>query len=100
MDSNVRIEKLTLNNFRNHKFLKLDISKNMVLIYGENGSGKTSVLESISLFDTSHGFKASNLSEIINNDLQGPLEMFGVNLLLNDSNNLKKISTKKCQSFA
>ncbi len=91
MDSNVRIEKLTLNNFRNHKFLKLDISKNMVLIYGENGSGKTSVLESISLFDTSHGFKASNLSEIINNDLQGPLEMFGVNLLLNDSNNLKKI---------
>ncbi len=91
MDSNIRIEKLTLNNFRNHKFLKLDISKNMVLIYGENGSGKTSVLESISLFDTSHGFKASNLSEIINNDLQGPLEMFGVNLLLNDSNNLKKI---------
>ena len=52
MDLNLRIEKLTLNNFRNHKYLKLEITKNMVLIYGENGSGKTSVLESISLFDS------------------------------------------------
>ena len=51
MVSNISIKKLTLNNFRNHKYLKLDISKNMILIYGQNGSGKTSVLESISLFD-------------------------------------------------
>ena len=57
MDSNISIKKLTLNNFRNHKYLKLDISKNMILIYGQNGSGKTSVLESISLFDSSNGFR-------------------------------------------
>ena len=68
MVSNISIKKLTLNNFRNHKYLKLDISKNMILIYGQNGSGKTSVLESISLFDSSNGFRASTLSEIINND--------------------------------
>ncbi len=91
MDLNLRIEKLTLNNFRNHKYLKLEITKNMVLIYGENGSGKTSVLESISLFDSGNGFKASNLSELINNEFKGPIEMFGVNLLLNDSNSIKKI---------
>ncbi len=40
MNSNLRIEKLILNNFRNHNYLKLDIKKNMVLIYGKNGSGK------------------------------------------------------------
>ena len=91
MDLNLRIEKLTLNNFRNHKYLKLEITKNMVLIYGENGSGKTSVLESISLFDSGNGFKASNLGELINNEFKGPIEMFGVNLLLNDSNSIKKI---------
>ena len=88
---NTRIEKLILNNFRNHKYLNLDINKNMVLIYGENGSGKTSVLESISLINSSNGFRASNLSEIVNNDLKGPLEMFGVNILLKESNNLTKV---------
>ena len=88
---NTRIERLILNNFRNHKYLNLDINKNKVLIYGENGSGKTSVLESISLINSSSGFRASNLSEIVNNDLKGPLEMFGVNILLKESNNLTKV---------
>ena len=82
MNSNLRIEKLILNNFRNHNYLKLDIKKNMVLIYGKNGSGKTSVLESISLFDSSNGFKAVSLNETINFNYKGPLEMFGVNLSL------------------
>ena len=91
MGSNTRIEKLILNNFRNHKYLNLDINKNMILIYGENGSGKTSVLESISLINSSNGFRASNLGEIVSNDLGGPLEMFGVNILLKESNNLTKI---------
>ena len=91
MVSNISIKKLTLNNFRNHKYLKLDISKNMILIYGQNGSGKTSVLESISLFDSSNGFRASTLSEIINNDFKGPIEMFGVNLILSESNDFTKI---------
>ena len=71
---NTRIERLILNNFRNHKYLNLDINKNMVLIYGENGSGKTSVLESISLINSSNGFRASNLSEIVNNDLKDHLK--------------------------
>ena len=101
MNSNIRIEKLILNNFRNHKYLKLDITKNIVLIYGQNGSGKTSVLESISLFDSSNGFRASNLGELVNDDHKGPLEMFGVNILIRDTNNfikagigLKKIINK------
>ena len=90
MNSNIRIEKLILNNFRNHKYLKLDITKNIVLIYGQNGSGKTSVLESISLFGSSNGFRASNLGELVNNDHKGPLEMFGVNILIRDTNNFIK----------
>jgi len=90
MNSNIRIKKLILNNFRNHKYLKLDITKNIVLIYGQNGSGKTSVLESISLFDSSNGFRASALGDLVNNDHKGPLEMFGVNILIRDTNNFIK----------
>ena len=90
MNSNIRIEKLILNNFRNHKYLKLDITKNIVLIYGQNGSGKTSVLESISLFDSGNGFRASNLGELVNDDHKGPLEMFGVNILIRNTNNFIK----------
>ena len=90
MNSNIRIKKLILNNFRNHKYLKLDITKNIVLIYGQNGSGKTSVLESISLFDSNNGFRASTLGELVNNDHKGPLEMFGVNILIRDTNNFIK----------
>ena len=97
MNSNLRIEKLILNNFRNHNYLKLDIKKNMVLIYGKNGSGKTSVLESISLFDSSNGFKALSLKETINFNYRGPLEMFGVNLSLKtfDSSSTVGLSLRK-----
>jgi len=91
MSSNLRIEKLILNNFRNHNYLKLDIKKNMVLIYGKNGSGKTSVLESISLFDSSNGFKALSLNETINFNYKGPLEMFGVNLSLKSLDSLSTV---------
>ena len=91
MNSNLRIEKLILNNFRNHNYLKLDIKKNMVLIYGKNGSGKTSVLESISLFDSSNGFKALSLNETINFNYKGPLEMFGVNLSLKSLDSLSTV---------
>ena len=90
MNSNIRIKKLILNNFRNHKYLKLDITKNIVLIYGQNGSGKTSVLESISLFDSSNGFRASTLGELVSDDHKGPLEMFGVNILIRDKNSFIK----------
>ena len=80
MKQNIRIEKLILSNYRNHKFLELYFEKNIILICGKNGSGKTNILESISLFDSSAGLKSSGLKELINNDLNGPLELFGVNI--------------------
>ena len=40
MFSNVRIDKLILSNYRNHKFLELNLTKDIILICGKNGSGK------------------------------------------------------------
>ena len=80
MENNLRITQLKLSNYRNHKFLQINPTKNIILISGKNGAGKTNVLESISLFDSNTGFRNAKLSELIRNDLIGPKELFGVNL--------------------
>ncbi len=80
MENNLRITQLKLSNYRNHKFLQINPTKNIILITGKNGSGKTNVLESISLFDSNTGFRNAKLSELIRYDLEGPKELFGVNL--------------------
>ena len=80
MDNNLRITQLKLSNYRNHKFLQINPTKNIILINGKNGAGKTNVLESISLFDSNTGFRNAKLSELIRYDLIGPKELFGVNL--------------------
>ena len=105
MENNLRITQLKLSNYRNHKFLQINPTKNIILINGKNGAGKTNVLESISLFDSNTGFRNAKLSELIRYDLIGPMELFGVNLkvytdnknfnvgfgLKGDSNLVKKV---------
>ena len=80
MNNKLSITQLKLYNFRNHKFLQINPTKNIILITGSNGSGKTNILESISLFDSNTGFRNAKLSELIRYDLTGPKELFGVNL--------------------
>ena len=82
MSDNLRITSLKLNNYRNHEFLKVEPEKDIIMISGKNGSGKTNILESISLFDSNSGFRNSRLKDLIRYDLNGPTEMFGVNLSL------------------
>lgn len=41
------LQTLKITNFRNHKLLELSFSDNINIIYGQNGSGKTNILESI-----------------------------------------------------
>ncbi|MGL6101420.1 MAG: AAA family ATPase, partial [Fusobacteriaceae bacterium] len=50
----MRIDRIHLKNFRTHKDLKLDFAPGMNLLLGQNGSGKSSVLEAIgiTMFDS------------------------------------------------
>ena len=57
----------------------------------KNGSGKTNILESISLLTSNYGLKKSNLKEIINNKFLGPIELFGVNILFKIKNRQMKV---------
>lgn len=65
-DAKVRsaIRRLTLVNFRNYKYLRLSLDKPFVVLSGENGSGKTNVLEAISFLTQGRGLRRAKLSEI------------------------------------
>ena len=59
------IKSITLKNFRNHQFFQLHIEKPFVYIYGHNGSGKTSILESIYFCATTKSHRTSDENELI-----------------------------------
>ncbi len=58
------LKRLTLVNFRNYKYLRLNFNKKFVVLCGENGSGKTNILEAISFLSQGRGLRSAKLSEI------------------------------------
>ena len=56
---------IDLENFRNFKFSSFKFSKNCNVFFGKNGSGKTNILEAISLFAKGRGLKNDKLLNII-----------------------------------
>lgn len=59
------IRSLDLYNFRNHKSFSLNDLGNVVFIAGNNGIGKTNVIESISFLSPGRGFRGANLSDVL-----------------------------------
>ena len=66
MSGNVRVLELFLSNYRNHRSLKIETEKKIIFISGKNGSGKTNILESISLLTTSSGMRNADLYSLVN----------------------------------
>lgn len=58
------VSRLTLTEFRNYEFLRLNFSDSPVVITGENGSGKTNILEAISFLTPGRGLRGAKLSDI------------------------------------
>lgn len=57
---------INLLNFRNFQNYNLEFSKTCNIFFGKNGSGKTNLLESISLFSKGRGIKKDKIINIIN----------------------------------
>ncbi len=57
---------LALSNFRNYTSLYLSVSSRPVVLWGENGSGKTNVLEALSLLSPGKGLRKAALKNLIN----------------------------------
>ena len=58
------VKRLTLTDFRNYKFLRINADLAPVVITGENGSGKTNILEAISFLTPGKGLRGTRLADI------------------------------------
>ncbi|GFZ78231.1 DNA replication and repair protein RecF [Rickettsiales bacterium] len=62
----MRIQNLSLINFRNHSKLNIPVGeKKFIVITGRNGSGKTNILEAISILYPGRGLRSAKLTETI-----------------------------------
>ena len=61
----MHLKKLQLTDFRNYSDLYIEFDKNTVLIFGDNGRGKTNLLESIYYLSTGRSHRSSNPDELI-----------------------------------
>ena len=58
------VMRLTLTNFRNYPFLKINAELCPIIITGENGTGKTNILEAISFLTPGKGLRGARLSDV------------------------------------
>jgi DNA replication and repair protein RecF len=58
------LDRITLGHFRNHAASHLDGAAHLNLLVGENGAGKTNVLEALSLFAPGRGLRRAALGEM------------------------------------
>jgi len=65
----IRVEKLQLTRFRNYQQLKLLTDGRHVVLCGENGAGKTNLLEAISFLSPGRGMRRATYSDVA--DIRG-----------------------------
>lgn len=58
------VTRLTLTDFRNYAFLRINPELRPIIITGENGSGKTNILEAVSFLTPGRGMRSAKLSDI------------------------------------
>lgn len=58
------LDRIALSHFRNHAETQLDGTRRFNLLVGENGAGKTNVLEALSLFSPGRGLRRAALAEM------------------------------------
>jgi DNA replication and repair protein RecF len=62
------VHSIQMVSFRNHEKLEMEFSAGINVIWGENGSGKTAVLEAIHLLSIGKSFRTNRTSEIIKHE--------------------------------
>ncbi len=65
----MKINKLKLANFRNHEEFSIDVESSIVAITGKNGTGKTNILEALSLLVPGKGLRRAALAELQNQSI-------------------------------
>jgi len=58
------LSNLTLSHFRSHKLTRLSLDGRPVVLFGSNGSGKTNILEAVSLFSPGRGMRRAGAHDM------------------------------------
>jgi DNA replication and repair protein RecF len=80
----LRLSRLTLTNFRNYPALTWRPAARLAVVTGPNGSGKTNLLESISLLTPGRGLRNARIAEFGRRAADGPLPWGAVGRFLRD----------------
>jgi len=64
LPAQTHISKLTLTNFRNYAALTVDLAPGAVVFSGDNGAGKTNLLEAISLLTPGRGLRRAPYADV------------------------------------
>ncbi|MDA9742588.1 DNA replication and repair protein RecF [Pelagibacteraceae bacterium] len=93
-----KIKDIELYNFRNFKNLKISFDNSLNILFGDNGCGKTNILESISLIAKGRGIRNSNIINLIKK--QEDNFLIKNNLEIKDDNfNIEIFTEKKNNKF-
>ena len=96
-----KIKNIEFNNFRNFKNFKTSFDNKLNILFGNNGCGKTNILEGISLIAKGRGIRNSSISNLIKkkehnflikNNLEIKNNSFDIEIFTENKNNkFKKI---------
>ncbi len=95
----VKISNIEIKNFRNFSNYRASFDNKVNILYGENGSGKTNILEGISLISKGRGIRNANIHNLIKkkednffikNDLQIQKNNFDIEISTEYKNNKYK----------
>lgn len=71
------LTRLALTDFRNHSAAMLEPAANFVVLTGENGAGKTNILEAVSLLVPGRGLRGAALADMARSDGPGGFAVAG-----------------------
>ncbi len=65
----IKISEIRINNFRNYKNYQIKSEMKEIVLTGKNGSGKTNLMEAISMLAPGRGLRRAKKSELINKNV-------------------------------
>ncbi len=76
--------RLSLTDFRNHAGADLTTARGLVTLHGDNGAGKTNILEAISLLAPGRGLRRAALADMVRDGASGGFAVFADVLAADD----------------
>lgn len=90
-NASIAVRRLELKDFRNYGRLRLELRPGPVVLHGDNGAGKTNLLEAVSLLAPGRGLRRAKLAEL-DREGSGPWHVSG---LLAGRGDLVELSTAR-----